>query len=119
MQALRSKSVLLTGYLETLLKARVGDALSILTPAYPDERGCQLSLRLHRSADQARAAHRALTEHGCICDWREPDVIRVAPVPMYNTFTDVWTFVDALCRTLGCNADESRSAIPASRLADQ
>lgn len=99
MQALRAKSVLLTGYLESLL-AQLEHALDIITPADRDERGCQLSLRLRRSAEDARGVYRTLSRRGFICDWREPDVIRVAPVPMYNTFTEVWDFVEALKQAL-------------------
>jgi kynureninase len=95
MDSLRRKSIALTGYLESLLQG-LRDSLTIVTPSNPDARGSQLSLRLHRSATEARQIHNALTQRGFICDWREPDVIRVAPVPMYNTFTEVWDFVAAL-----------------------
>jgi kynureninase len=101
MPALREKSLRLTGYLERLLRSTLPDAVEILTPATADDRGCQLSLRLRRSAEDARHVHEALTRHGVACDWREPDVIRVAPVPLYNTFTDVHDFVvllDAMLR---------------------
>jgi kynureninase len=94
--ALRRKSLLLTGYLEQLLRARVSDALTILTPADPEARGCQLSLRLHRTPAQARAVFDALNRRGFVGDWREPDVIRVAPVPLYTTFVEVREFVQAL-----------------------
>jgi kynureninase len=100
MGALRTKSLRLTGYLESLLKGRLADALTILTPATPEARGCQLSVRLHRTPAEARAVQRALAEHGMICDWREPDVIRIAPVPLYNTFADVEEFVDTLAASL-------------------
>jgi kynureninase len=96
MRALRAKSVLLTSYLESLLAAQLREAVTIITPSERDARGCQLSLRLRRSAQIARAVHKTLSERGFICDWREPDVIRVAPVPMYNTFAEVWDFVEAL-----------------------
>lgn len=95
MSALRKKSQRLTGYLEFLL-LRLGDSLSILTPPQPQARGCQLSIRLHRTADQAQAVFEALTRRGFIGDWRAPDVIRVAPVPMYNTFAEAWDFAAAL-----------------------
>jgi kynureninase len=93
---LHEKSLALTAFLETQLRDRLGDSLTILTPAAPAARGCQLSLRLHREATEARAVHTALTAAGFVCDWREPDVIRVAPVPLYNTFRDVADFVLAL-----------------------
>jgi kynureninase len=93
---LHEKSLALTAFLDTQLRDRLGDSLTILTPAAPAARGCQLSLRLHREATEARAVHTALTAAGFVCDWREPDVIRVAPVPLYNTFRDVADFVLAL-----------------------
>jgi kynureninase len=78
----------------------LADALTITTPADPEARGCQLSLRLHRSPAEARAAFDSLGSQGVFCDWREPDIIRVAPVPLYNSFVDVWEFVAALERAL-------------------
>lgn len=100
MEALRHKSLQLTGYLEALLNARVRDDVTILTPADPAARGCQLSIRLRRTPSAARAVHANLNEHGYVCDWREPDVIRVAPVPLYNSFLDAWEFVEQLAREL-------------------
>lgn len=100
MPALRAKSIRLTSYLELLLRASVNDAVSILTPSAVDARGCQLSLRLKRAPDEARRIHDRLTQAGYVCDWREPDVIRVAPTPSYNTFVDVWEFVHALRQML-------------------
>jgi kynureninase len=100
MPALRAKSERLTGYLESLLDMHVRDALTIVTPRNPDARGCQLSLRLHRSPAEARAVFDALSRAGFVGDWREPDIIRIAPVPMYNTFVDVWEFVRALAGEL-------------------
>lgn len=98
--ALRTKSLQLTGYLQALLQARLSNALAIITPADPEARGCQLSLRLHRSPAQARAVFDSLDKQGAVCDWREPDIIRVAPVPLYNSFLDVWLFVAALEQAL-------------------
>ncbi|MBB6094369.1 kynureninase [Povalibacter uvarum] len=100
MDALRKKALALTGCLSTLLQERLRDRVSILTPADPAQRGCQLSLRLHRPPAAARAVHTALTTANFTCDWREPDVIRVAPVPLYNTFSEVGAFVEALARAL-------------------
>ncbi|MBU6469576.1 MAG: kynureninase [Gammaproteobacteria bacterium] len=96
MQGLREKSLRLTGYLEFLLDLRLADEVEILTPRNPAERGCQLSLRLRGSTQRAREVFRQLEAHGVTADWREPDVIRVAPVPLYNTYTDVYRFVDLL-----------------------
>jgi kynureninase len=101
MDALRAKSLRLTAYLESLLRANLSGAVTILTPADPQARGCQLSLRLRRSAEQAKSIYAALIREGLICDWREPDVIRVAPVPLYNTFADAQQFVAALAREMG------------------
>ena len=95
MDALRQKSLRLTGYLEFLLN-RLNEQsrrFEIITPARPEERGCQLSLL---ALEQGRALYDYLTENDVVCDWREPNVIRVAPVPLYNSFEDVWRFVDVL-----------------------
>ena len=100
MARLRAKSIALTGFLSDLLQHTLRESVTVLTPAGPAARGCQLSLRLHRSPAAARSVHRALSTDGYVCDWREPDVIRVAPVPLYNTFTEVWDFVAALTRAL-------------------
>jgi kynureninase len=100
MESLRAKSVKLTAYLQSLLQSRSNDALTIITPADPEARGCQLSLRLHRSPTAARAVFESLEKQGVICDWREPDIIRVAPVPLYNSFLEVWQFVAALEQAL-------------------
>jgi len=100
MAALRSKSLQLTGYLETLLMARLAADVTILTPPDPAARGCQLSIRLQRSPAGARVVHSNLARAGYLCDWREPDVVRVAPVPLYNTFVDAWDFVDRLTKEL-------------------
>jgi kynureninase len=87
MKALREKSLKLTGFLLSLLKGV--DGLEIMTPLADDERGCQLSLLAHKGG---RAVFDALTQAGVICDWREPDCIRIAPVPLYNSFEDVFRF---------------------------
>lgn len=99
MKRLRAKSEALTGYLESLLR-RLHPAVAVLTPSDPSARGCQLSLRLQRTPSDARAVYGALTDAGYVCDWREPDVIRVAPVPMYNTFVEAWEFAQALQQAL-------------------
>lgn len=96
MPALRARSIRLTGYLESLLRSRLSDRVTVITPADPEARGCQLSLRLARTRSGARAVFGGLLERGFIVDWREPDVIRVAPIPLYNTFTEVQQFVTAL-----------------------
>jgi kynureninase len=96
MPALREKSLQLTAYLEFLLKEKLAEHIHILTTADPAQRGCQLSLRLHKGRDAARQVFEKLEEAGVTSDWREPDVIRVAPVPLYNSFMDVFRFVEIL-----------------------
>jgi len=88
---LRAKSETLTSYLEFLLAQRPGDNFSILTPRDPSQRGAQLSLGIKKGG---RAVCDRLARKGIVCDWREPDMLRVAPVPLYNSFTDVHTFAD-------------------------
>ena len=100
MPALRAKSVRLTGYLEFLLRTQLADSLTILTPADPEARGCQLSLRLRRTPSEAHKVFDALAAAGITGDWRAPDVIRAAPIPLYNTFVEVWEFAAALGRLL-------------------
>lgn len=96
MASLRKKSIILTGYLEFLLAENLAEEIEILTPADATCRGCQLSLRLHKGRDAARQVFEQLEESGVTGDWREPDVIRVAPVPLYNSYTDVFRFVEIL-----------------------
>ncbi len=98
MAALRAKSELLTGYLEYLLDRLPPGAVELLTPREPARRGCALSLRVRQGPREVLAA---LQEEGVVCDFREPDVIRVAPVPLYNTFHEVWRFARVLRRRLG------------------
>jgi len=95
MKPLREKSLRLTGYLEWLLQKEVGDSVEILTPADPNRRGCQLSLRV-KSSVPGRLVLERLEASGVTCDWREPDVIRVAPIPLYNRFEEVRRFVEIL-----------------------
>lgn len=89
---LRTKSKKLTGYLEFLLKEnKLTDKLEILTPSDENQRGCQLSLRFFGNGKEV---FNKLMASGVICDWREPDVIRIAPTPLYNKFEEVWKFVE-------------------------
>ncbi len=94
---LRKKSEKLTGYLEFLLDEMKNDAINVITPRNPEERGCQLSIQV-KNAD--KTLHTKLTEAGVISDWREPDVIRVAPAPLYNSFKDVFHFSEKLKEVL-------------------
>ncbi len=96
MEALRAKSLQLSGYLQLLLTQQLDEQIQIITPLNPARRGCQLSLRVRQGARQGRALFEALEAHGVIGDWREPDVIRIAPVPLYNRFEDVFAFVSIL-----------------------
>lgn len=89
MSNLRAKSEALTGYLEYLLSKIDDDRISIITPSDPAQRGCQLSIRVK---DSDKLLFNAITDRGVIADWREPDVIRVAPTPLYNSYTEVFRF---------------------------
>jgi kynureninase len=94
MAALRAKSERLTGFLESLLRRELPEHIEILTPSEPARRGCQLSLRIKTT--DGRGLYERITAAGITCDWREPDVMRVAPVPLYNRFEDAHRFVEAL-----------------------
>ena len=93
MDALRAKSLELTGYLEFILSelstANNGARFEVITPADPNQRGCQLSVLVH---GVGRELFDALTRRGVVVDWREPNVIRMAPVPLYNSFEDLYRF---------------------------
>lgn len=96
-ERLREKSLKLTGYLEFLLDSLNSDAFHILTPRDTNQRGCQLSIVVK---ENGRKAFEGLEAAGVICDWREPDCIRVAPVPLYNSFSDVHRFVQLFAQQL-------------------
>ena len=93
MKALREKSEKLTGFFEYLINKIDSDQIQIITPSNPKERGCQLSIQV-KNAD--KSLHKKLTENNIITDWREPDVIRCAPVPMYTSFEDVYRMMVVL-----------------------
>lgn len=97
MEKLLKKSLKLTGYLEFLIDDLGSESVKIITPRDPEKRGCQLSLYVNH---EAKKLHEALLNEGVITDYREPNVIRLAPVPLYNSFEDVWTFVDILRKHL-------------------
>lgn len=99
MEALREKSLKLTGYMEFLINELSGEdnIFEIITPSTPENRGCQLSIFCHKNG---KALFDTLASEGVISDWREPNVIRVAPVPMYNTFEDVFHFARLLHESL-------------------
>ena len=89
-EALREKSEKLTGYMEYLLRDITELPFVIITPSHPQRRGCQISMLF---TERGREVFERLTEMGVVADWREPNVIRIAPVPLYNTFEDVYRFL--------------------------
>lgn len=94
MDNLRGRSVRLTGYLESVLDELLGDRpVRIITPRDPAQRGAQLSVQLPRAREVCRRMRR---EHGVVADAREPDVIRLAPAPLYVTYHDCWRAAHAL-----------------------
>jgi kynureninase len=102
MERLRAKSISLTGYLEfqlnELLKQNVSQKFSIITPVEPDRRGAQISIRIHQ---KGRALCQRLAREGVVGDWREPNTFRVAPVPLYNSYRDVFRFVRRFAAAIG------------------
>lgn len=95
MPALRARSERLTGYLERLLDELSLQHLEVMTPRDPTRRGSMLSIVVH---NQPRELFQKLESQGIVCDYREPNVIRVAPAALYNSFHDVWQFAQALAR---------------------
>jgi kynureninase len=93
MEPLRAKSMKLTGYLEFLIEQIGSKKFSLITPADPSARGAQLSIQAHEHPKQL---HEELIAAGVKCDFREPNVIRVAPTPLYNTFHEIWRFAEIL-----------------------
>ena len=93
MEPLRAKSIKLTGYLQFLLESAGHSKLSVITPREIDARGCQLSILVH---EHPKELFKKLEAAGVKCDFREPNVIRVAPTPLYNTFHEVWCFARIL-----------------------
>ncbi|HMW33375.1 MAG TPA: kynureninase [bacterium] len=93
MDRLRKKSLLLTGYLEYLIHDIKTDNFVLITPSDSSQRGCQISIQTKRNG---KKLFEKLSEAGIIADWREPDVVRVAPVPLYNSFLDVYRFAEIL-----------------------
>ena len=100
MEKLNIKTKKLTGYLEQLVNSLGKDTIEIITPSDETQRGCQLSIRV-KNAD--KSLFEELTKQNIISDWREPDVIRVAPVPLYNSYEDCYKFSDILKKTLTKN----------------
>ncbi|MFK7825884.1 MAG: kynureninase [Oligoflexales bacterium] len=96
MEPLRQKSLKMTAYLEFLLQSKLANKLNIVSPTDPEKRGCQLSLELCTNPGASKQVYGYLSEMGVTSDWREPNVMRVAPVPLYNCFMDVYKFVELL-----------------------
>lgn len=94
MAVLRTKSEKITGFLDQLIRQRLAGTLEIITPADPSRRGAQLSLRVAGGRERGRELFEYLRETGILGDWREPDVIRISPAPLYNRFADVLRFVE-------------------------
>ena len=110
MPAIRQKSLKITRYLEVLLEnlqqksaAKHMPSFEIITPAQADERGAQLSIKLSPNVLDRILAY--LEENGVVIDERKPDVIRVAPAPLYNTYEDVWHFCEILHKALIENSE--------------
>jgi kynureninase len=98
-ERLREKSVALTGFMDELLRP-LAPRVAIITPRASGARGCQLSLRIAGGAGPGRRVFEGLRAGGVVCDWRPPDIIRVAPVPLYNRFEDVQRFAARLAEVL-------------------
>jgi len=95
MAAIRVKSEKLTGFLEYLIAENI-PAVAIITPVNPAERGCQLSLVV----PGGKNTYEKILKKGVVCDWRKPDIIRVAPHPLFNRYTEVYDFVELLEQSL-------------------
>lgn len=104
--ALRQKSLLLTGYLEYLIREELAGVIEVFTPSNPTQRGAQLSLAFKSSdgslVDMDSIVHQ-LKENNVICDARKPNVMRVAPAPLYNSFQDVHDFIFIIKKVLNVN----------------
>src|SRR6185503_12661232 len=100
MKRLRRKSLKLTRYLEWLLDRELGGRVRVLTPADPERRGCHVAIRFVPPPADASAFVARLRAAGVVADWRKENVLRLAPVPLYNRYRDVYGAVQALKRTL-------------------
>ena len=95
MDRIREKSVALTGFLEFLLQP-LFESIQIVTPRDPDSRGAQLSLRILGAPDRGKQIFNWLTARNAISDWRDPDIIRVTPIPLYTRFEDVYRLAELI-----------------------
>ncbi|MFC1689105.1 kynureninase [Pseudomonadota bacterium] len=93
---LRAKSSAMTSYLLEGIRLHLDELLEVMTPQDPERRGSQLSLRVRSGRENGKALFEFLEQNGVLCDWREPDVIRVAPVPLYNRFMDCYELLRQL-----------------------
>jgi|SRR3984893_12528665 len=93
MEPLRAKSIKLTGYLQFLLEHAGSNRFTVVTPRETESRGCQLSILVR---EHPKELFGKLEAAGVKCDFREPNVIRAAPTPLYNTFHEVWRFAKIL-----------------------
>jgi kynureninase len=100
MERLRAKSLALTGFMDELLRP-LAPRVTVITPREGAARGCQLSLRIAGGVDAGRRVFEGLRAGAVVGDWRSPDIIRVAPVPLYNSFEDVARFAARLGQVLG------------------
>jgi len=96
MDALRAKSIKLTGYLQFLIESAKHSKLNVITPRETEARGCQFSILVH---EHPKELFSKLEDAGVKCDFREPNVIRAAPMPLYNTFHEIWRFAKVLSVT--------------------
>mmetsp|Transcript_80882 Transcript_80882/g.142663 ORF Transcript_80882/g.142663 Transcript_80882/m.142663 type:complete len:492 (+) Transcript_80882:48-1523(+) len=111
MSELRGRSMLLTAYLELLVLGLSHPSISVITPSEPHKRGCQLSIKFSEDR-MCDTTFQALERRGVVVDHRKPNVIRVAPAPLYNTFIDVWRFYVAFGEALdeACGAPAAKRA---------
>ncbi len=98
MERLRAKSISLTSYLEFLLSQVKSASFSVITPSEKERRGAQLSIRIRQNG---RALCEQMASEGIVGDWREPDTFRVAPVPLYNSYQDVFQFAERFRAAIG------------------
>jgi kynureninase len=101
MASLRAKSLRLSAFLQAALELRCGADIEFISPCDPRQRGAQLSVRVRGGSDRARAVHAALGQRAVVSDWREPDTIRMAPVPLYNSYADAWRAAEQFAAALG------------------
>jgi kynureninase len=97
MDSIRRKSVAMTGWLDAMIETELKGVIEIITPRDPRRRGCQLSLRVCAGREAGRRLFRYLDERGVVSDWREPDIIRVTPIPLYNRFEDCFRLARYMC----------------------